>query len=279
MAGTDGLFAGYLLQRFNAARAEAGQPPVVADERLCKLAVGRAHEAAATGSPKPSLEILSRMTRQIYRNGYAPHRWRTSTLIAGTHDADALLRSWQKLQGEWWTEVTTGEFEHFGAGLGRHGDELVCCVVFAFSKRSWEWQEAAPLADLAEVRRAVLAATNAARQKRRRRLVGPSPILDEAAQRHAEDMLARAYYAHRSPEGRGPAVRAHAAGHTRPGSVAENIAKGLFVPEEVVRRWLDSSGHRRNILDRRTHEMGVGVAFGENVRGFEVLWVQVFASR
>lgn len=277
--GPDGLFAGYLLQRFNGARTEAGRPPVAADDRLCRLAAERALQVGASGSPEPSLETLSTMTRQIYRHGYAPHRWRTSTLVAGTHDAEALLRSWRKLEGEWWSDVTTGEFEHFGLGLARHDDELVCTVVFAFSKRSWEWQEAAPLADLAAVRLAVLTATNAARGERRRSPLSSNPILDQAAQRHAEDMLARAYYNHHSPEGWTPAVRVRAAGYTQASAVAENIAEGLFEPEEVVRRWLDSPGHRRNILDRRVREMGVGVAFGENSRGFEVLWVQVFASR
>jgi len=92
-------------------------------------------------------------------------------------------------------------------------------------------------------------------------------------------MLARAYYDHESPEGATPAVRVRAAGYTRATTVAENVAEGLFTPEEVVRRWLESPGHRHAILDRRFRGMGVGVAFGENARGFVVLWVQVFVNR
>ena len=90
-------------------------------------------------------------------------------------------------------------------------------------------------------------------------------------------MLRRAYYSHTSPEGGTPGQRVQASGH-RARSVAENIAKGLFTPDEVVRRWLASPGHRRNVLFRRATEMGAGVAFGENARGFEVVWVQVFTG-
>ncbi len=92
-------------------------------------------------------------------------------------------------------------------------------------------------------------------------------------------MLRRAYYDHVSPEGETVRDRVRAAGGSRRRGLAENIAKGLFTPDEVVRRWMNSSGHRRNILHRGAAEMGLGVAFGENENGFEVVWVQVFASR
>ena len=72
---------------------------------------------------------------------------------------------------------------------------------------------------------------------------------------------------------------ARAAGYPRARSLSENIAKGPFTPDEVVHRWMNSSGHRRNILRRGATVMGMGVAFGENANGFEVVWVQVFASR
>ncbi len=73
--------------------------------------------------------------------------------------------------------------------------------------------------------------------------------------------------------------RVRAAGYRGARALAENIAKGPFTPDEVVRRWLNSPGHRRNILRRGAVETGFGVAFGENANGFEVVWVQVFSGR
>ena len=97
----------------------------------------------------------------------------------------------------------------------------------------------APLADLAWVREVELKAVNAVRREHGRPPLEPDGQLDAAAQKHAEDMLARAYYSHESPEGTTVAQRVRAAGDRRWRTVSENIAKGPFAPDEVVRRWLD----------------------------------------
>ena len=81
------------------------------------------------------------------------------------------------------------------------------------------------------------------------------------------------------PEGGTPAGRAKAAGYAGRGVVAENIAKGLFEPAETVERWMDSSGHRRNILHRRVTATGLGLAIGPGEHEcYDVLWVQLFAA-
>ncbi len=162
--------------------------------------------------------------------------------------------------------------------MARRQGRPIYALVLAISQRTVEWRQALPLADLETVRAEVLAAVNAARRRAGRQPVAGQAHLDLAAQRHAEDMLRRRYYDHESPEGDTARQRARAAGYSGSRTLTENIAKGLFTPEEVVRRWLDSSGHRRNILRRGAAQMGAGVAFGENANGFEVLWVQVFAG-
>jgi uncharacterized protein YkwD len=102
--------------------------------------------------------------------------------------------------------------------------------------------------------------------------------LRAAAQAPAEDQLRRADYDPVSPEGDRVRQRVERSGVFGLRLVGENIAKGLFDPRETVRRWLDSSGHRRNILHPRFSTLGVGVAFGENENGFEVIWVQTFGG-
>jgi len=53
--------------------------------------------------------------------------------------------------------------------------------------------------------------------------------------------------------------------------VGENLAQGSNTPEEVVQRWMDSEGHRANILQADFTEIGLAVTDGGP------LWAQVFA--
>lgn len=66
-------------------------------------------------------------------------------------------------------------------------------------------------------------------------------------------------------------------GSTAPGSrrsAAENVAYGYGTPAAVMAGWMNSDGHRRNILSSNTH-IGVGLAYGANGRPY---WTQVFAT-
>ncbi|HYJ79462.1 MAG TPA: CAP domain-containing protein [Longimicrobiaceae bacterium] len=89
----------------------------------------------------------------------------------------------------------------------------------------------------------------------------------QAAQRHTDDMVRRSYFAHVSPEGQGPGERLRAQGAAWR-AVAENIASGQETAAEVVRGWLASAGHRRNIEGCNYTRQGVGYARGR--------WTHVF---
>jgi uncharacterized protein YkwD len=56
-------------------------------------------------------------------------------------------------------------------------------------------------------------------------------------------------------------------------AAGENIAAGQKTPEDVVNSWMNSSGHRANILSENFTAIGVGVA--EDVNG-TLYWVQMF---
>jgi uncharacterized protein YkwD len=268
--------AAAVLAELNAARGEAGRPAVAPHPALCEAARWRASEVARSGAIDNDVAVLRETARRIRSAGYSAHRWTESTLI-GVGD-DGLLGQFRQVNPRWVEQAVGGEFEHVGIGLARYRGRPVCTLLLGFTVRTAEWRQAAPLADLGEVRRLALAAVNGARREAGRRPLEADPALDAAAQAHAEDMLRRAYYSHRSPEGQGTTGRLRAAGHSPRGPVAENIAKGLFTPGEVVERWLASPGHRRNILLRQARRVGIGVAFGDNDNGFEVLWVQVFSG-
>ncbi|MDH6137007.1 uncharacterized protein YkwD [Kitasatospora sp. MAA4] len=98
-----------------------------------------------------------------------------------------------------------------------------------------------------------------------RRQVGCGPLtadrrLDALAQRHSDDMAARGFFAHTDPDGRSPWDRARAASIGYLGG--ENIARGQPTPEAVVSAWMDSPGHRANLLDCRFTTLGTGLHQG-----------------
>ncbi len=121
---------------------------------------------------------------------------------------------------------------------------------------------------------AVVTATNAERAKHRLPPLTADARLAAAAQAHSADMVARGFFAHEDPGGRGPSDRVLAAGY-RYSVVAENIAAGQRTAAEVVEGWMNSPGHRKNILRREVTQIGVGTAIGGS---FGIHWTQVFGT-
>lgn len=91
--------------------------------------------------------------------------------------------------------------------------------------------------------------------------------LAAAAQLHAEDMVAQDYFDHDSLDGRNFATRARDSGYSSCPR-GENIAAGQRSPAAVMTAWMNSDGHRRNILSSGSDELGVGLHQNH--------WVQVF---
>lgn len=120
----------------------------------------------------------------------------------------------------------------------------------------------------------VVTATNAERARHRLGLLTLDPQLARAAQQHSDDMVRRAFFAHENPDGAQVWDRAVAAGYGYR-KVAENIAAGQRSAEEVVRGWMESPGHRANILDGELTQIGVGHALGGS---YGVYWTQVFGT-
>ncbi len=106
----------------------------------------------------------------------------------------------------------------------------------------------------------VLAAVNAARADSGCEPLAHDEGLATVARAHSADMRDRNFFDHVNPAGLDPFDRAEAAGQTN--ARAENIAVGQPTPAAVMGFWLDSSGHRANVLDCSLHTLGVGVAEG-----------------
>ena len=92
--------------------------------------------------------------------------------------------------------------------------------------------------------------------------------LAAAAATHTDDMIARGYFEHETPEGGTFDQRILSAGYARPGqgwSLGENLiwANGdLATPAALMNSWMDSEGHRENILNGTFRELGLAVRLG-----------------
>ena len=143
-----------------------------------------------------------------------------------------------------------------------------------------------PAARVSDLELKVHAGINAERAKN-----GGSPLkweeqLAAVARAHSIDMTGRGYFSHDTPEGLGPSDRIDLAGYSCwKGShygVAENIAIETTLGDldrtaaAAVLGWMNSPGHRTNLLGRQYDRTGVGVSFGA-WRGYKAVYLtQVF---
>ena len=121
----------------------------------------------------------------------------------------------------------------------------------------------APTSDHWSAERQIENAINETRRKAGRADLAHSDALARVALGHSRDMAHRHELAHELPGTGGPVDRITAAGIAYR-KVAENVAenRGYEDPaERAVQGWLDSPGHRANILDRDVTQTGVGVAY------------------
>jgi uncharacterized protein YkwD len=97
-------------------------------------------------------------------------------------------------------------------------------------------------------------------------------LLDAAAAEHAADMVDNMYFSHTGSDGSTVAERVSAQGYSW-STVGENIAYGPSDADGVMDLWMNSPGHRANILNGSYTEIGIAL----DNRGLPY-WVQVFAA-
>lgn len=102
---------------------------------------------------------------------------------------------------------------------------------------------------------------NAERASRGLSPLGGSVMLNAAAQAHADEMAKNNIFSHTGSTGTTPSDRAKAQGYSFC-FIAENIAKGQPDEQQVFAAWMDSAGHRKNILSRSATQFGIARADG-----------------
>jgi uncharacterized protein YkwD len=135
----------------------------------------------------------------------------------------------------------------------------------------------APMSESTSMANEVLALVNLERQIQKLHPLQSDSRLQAAASGHSQDMAAQNYFDHTSLDLRTPGMRISQAGYSW-STYGENIAAGYPTPAAVVEGWMNSSGHRANILSSAFCDLGVGYAYAaESTYG--AYWTQNFGRQ
>ncbi|MCQ6245817.1 CAP domain-containing protein [Streptomyces malaysiensis] len=253
------------LEVVNAARARAGAAPVALDGRLAAAAEAHARAMAAHGALALESPDGTSLFHRIAAHGYTPLTV-AEHIVSGPRTPREFVD--YCLEGA----ERRGPFHDpalVHLGIGRADGPTTGDVYWTAV-----WARPFTPDGLLRLTSEVIALTNAERAAARLTPLAQDPRLAAAAQAHSDDMVARDFYSHTGPEGHQPWDRARAAGATHRG-IGENIACGQRSPAEVVRGWMDSPGHRANILKPDFTHIGVGHATGSRAGTY---WTQVFGA-
>ena len=127
----------------------------------------------------------------------------------------------------------------------------------------------------------ILELVNIERTKRELDPLSIDSQLDQAANFHNDEMVRADTMSHQLPGEANLGERVSAKGYdwTR---VAENVAAGYTTPEAVVEGWMNSPGHKENILNPEFIHIGIGYEYAPDENNafddYDVYWTQVFAT-
>lgn len=249
----------------NSARATAGSPPLSLDARL--MSAARVHAAAMAASGRLGVETHDGVSvyQRVIGSGFA-YLTVGEHLVSGPRTAAEFVAYCLRTDGPRRT-LHDPAFTHAGLAHvhdGPSGDTYWTAL----------WARPFTPDGLAGTAAAVIDLTNRERTRHGLPPLSADPLLTTAAQAHSADMVARTFYAHTAPDGGQPWDRAAAAGSTRR-SIGENIACGQRSPADVVEGWMNSPGHRANILKPGFTHIGVGFAGGGRAGMY---WTQLFGG-
>ncbi|HEX3552290.1 MAG TPA: CAP domain-containing protein [Thermoanaerobaculia bacterium] len=265
------------LARLNEARAAAGARPLSLAEPLNRVAQQNAEEVRDAEGIHYDEKSIPRIQQRLRKAGYVAHGWHQE-FAAAPGDAGEVLAWVRSGLPETFHALLDPDYQELGVGISNLKGSPLYTFFLAWRESESFARDTAGLGDLERVRAEMLVRVNAERAAAGVPSLLRDARLDEAAQRHAEDMLVRSYYDHVSPDGTSPKTRTRKSGYPG-GIVGENIARGPVAVQEVMDNWMGSSGHRHNLLLPTFTHLGVGVAVGHNpAMGDTVIWVQDFGS-
>lgn len=290
-------YAAEVLKLVNKERKKYGLSALELDEKLCRAADKRAKETVSLFSHTRPDGTDCFTVLEEYGIGY---RSVGENIAAGQRTAKDVVAAWMNSPGHR-ANILSPSYEKLGVGLMKtqsgYGYYWVQLFVGGMKskKTSASKSQAAPSKPAASSKPAATAVPSA------------KPVQNpENGADYAEQVLALVNAA-RAEEGLSPlvldqaictaaAVRAQEIigtfSHTRPNGAScftvlseygisymasgENIAAGQSTPEAVMASWMNSPGHRANILSPSFRKLGVGFAKSES--GYKYYWTQLFTG-
>lgn len=132
----------------------------------------------------------------------------------------------------------------------------------------------ASVSGLSAIEAEVVRLVNIERQKEGLQPLVASTELSNVARKKSEDMAQKNYFSHTSPTYGSPFDMMKSFGISYR-TAGENIAKGQLTAQSVVNAWMNSSGHRANIMNPSFNKIGVGHFKSSNGTNY---WTQMFTN-
>jgi len=235
------------IDALNQRRSADGVPPLRLNATLLNDAEATAADLARNGSLELDLEAQEKRLR---RARY-PRRRIASMTAAGAAEPERLLQQYLT-HNQMRKNLLSLHYSEVGVGVAARdaetGDVWVITLAepYAAARPGWHGE--------------IIERVNRFRAQHGLPTLVANDTLDTIAQAHSEDMAARDFFDHDSPDGRSVGDRATGAGY-RYRTIAENIAAGMRRPSRVVDGWIDSPPHREAMLNPKVEEAGVGYAY------------------
>lgn len=260
-----------VLEAINRERAQRGLPPATEPSDLRRIAERRATEIAGM-SPRDRMDPHPSIKDYLLRQGltdFTVAREHLLTLRGFSDPAREALNSWRS-SGEAWDAALAARTQQISIGWAEaeDGTQVVVGILLEPLRRF-------SAEELGDIERATFDAVNDIRRRRGLRVLRWNRRLAEVARAHSLDMARRNYFDHVNPEGEGPAQRVRRA-RLAYRAVAENLAQNRGADDPVataVEGWMNSRGHRENILEPVYEQGAMGVVMDA---GGEIFFTQLF---
>ncbi|AEG58450.1 CAP domain-containing protein [Desulforamulus ruminis] len=271
----------------NANRSKAGLPALQYDSQLCAQAAQLLSAYQKTGQIPSTANLY-----QVAKNG--GYKSLGQTVVRGS-DVKAMVDKQLTCYGN--SSVLNAKYDCVGVAMVNTTSGKLCVQLLATKGSSkpatpkptptptptptpgdGEPNEGSGSSDASmnQLQQQVVDLVNAERAKQGLKPVVAKQDLTAVAQLKAQDMYNKKYFSHTSPTYGSPfdMMRQQGISYTAAG---ENIAMGQKTAQQVMTDWMNSSGHRANILNANYNEIGVGVY--QSYNGYGYIWVQEFARR
>lgn len=263
-----------LIATINEARAEVGMPALFVNLALSQAASMHSEEMCRMNyfsavSPTKGRE---KMRQRVNLKGVNPEHLTQHILAIDERAVDVVDTTYSGfMSSAGKRDLLSPTYTDIGVGIHAKGDSIRVTVVLGGGSNAIAVVDQAAPAEAVPVevpglRESIIALVNQERSRGGMPPLGQDTKLDEAAQGHSEEMLNLNYFSHISPIEERKKVRNRVnLARANPYRVAENLYRCTGFKEDLIagfsiKAWLESPGHRANLLDPRLNKIGVGVA-------------------